>query len=207
MTPPRLYTDVEIGRLPSGTRDLALRDWCRAEAQRLVATPGALPRPIPTVRTTIDELMRSAKATQHGVPNRPETLEEWENGLLLCMVCDDVRSVYESLGYTVRWNSGFRSDVVNRLTGGSKTSDHRRFLAADAGLSRGGSVIVDYEKPARELYDRRGSIRIRPQQIIAEPGHVHFGMPDRHERSAGVYKTELRHKTLDGHFPLIEASV
>lgn len=78
---------------------------------------------------TVDELCRSQLAIDCGIENKPDSDEVVENLKLLCeKVLQPVRDHY---GKPVRINSGYRSEQVNMLARGSKTSDHILGCAAD----------------------------------------------------------------------------
>lgn len=67
-------------------------------------------------------------ATSQKLPNIPETWEEFSNLRDTALLLDDLR---EKFGQGIRITSGFRSAAVNAAVGGSKTSAHRKGMAAD----------------------------------------------------------------------------
>jgi uncharacterized protein YcbK (DUF882 family) len=78
---------------------------------------------------TFDELCRSQLARDCGIDNKPDSDEVVNNLRLLCEeVLQPVRDHY---GKPVKINSGYRSEEVNLLARGSKTSDHITGCAAD----------------------------------------------------------------------------
>lgn len=67
-------------------------------------------------------------ATSQKLPNSPETWEEFSALRDTALLLDDLR---EKFGQGIRINSGYRSAAVNAAVGGSKTSAHRKGMAAD----------------------------------------------------------------------------
>lgn len=65
--------------------------------------------------------------TNSGNVNQP-TNDYLPNLLRMAATMEEVR---EALGYPIRISSGYRSEEVNLLAGGSKTSAHMRGLACD----------------------------------------------------------------------------
>lgn len=145
---------------------------------------------------TVNDLLTLAKHpnNQPAIPLHLQRLQ-W-----LCPVVDSTIALLQRLGYHPHVTSGYRSPTVNSQVHGSSSSDHLSGLAVDLGL--GINLAIDNLVPARMIFELRSQLLCRPQQIIAEPGHVHIGWPDEAERSAMTYKTELRLKDHTGHFPL-----
>jgi zinc D-Ala-D-Ala carboxypeptidase len=107
---------------------------------------------------TIDELCKSQLAIDCGIENKPDSDEVVENLKLLCeKVLQPVRDHY---GKPVRINSGYRSEQVNMLARGSKTSDHILGCAADieingvpnAELAQWIADNLDYTQVILEFY-------------------------------------------------------
>jgi zinc D-Ala-D-Ala carboxypeptidase len=107
---------------------------------------------------TIDELCKSQLATDCGIENKPDSDEVVNNLKLLCeKVLQPVRDHY---GKPVRINSGYRSEQVNMLARGSKTSDHILGCAADieingipnAELAQWIADNLDYTQVILEFY-------------------------------------------------------
>ena len=73
---------------------------------------------------TIAELTR----TNHAIDNRPSSAQEENLKLLVEKVLDPAR---EEFGEPIKVTSGFRSQEVNRLVGGAKSSQHCKGQAAD----------------------------------------------------------------------------
>lgn len=67
-------------------------------------------------------------ATSQKLPNNPETWEAFSALRITAIWLDELR---EKFGQGIRVTSGFRSAAVNAAVGGSKTSAHRKGMAAD----------------------------------------------------------------------------
>lgn len=67
-------------------------------------------------------------ATSQNLPNNPETWEVYSALRDTALLLDGLR---EKFGQGIRVTSGFRSAAVNAAVGGSKTSAHRKGMAAD----------------------------------------------------------------------------
>lgn len=72
--------------------------------------------------------LKEMTATSQKLPNMPETWEEFSNLRDTALLLDELR---EKFGQGIRVTSGFRSAAVNAAVGGSKTSAHRKGMAAD----------------------------------------------------------------------------
>jgi len=72
--------------------------------------------------------LKEMTATSQKLPNMPETWEEFSNLRDTALLLDELR---EKFGQGIRITSGFRSAAVNAAVGGSKTSAHRKGMAAD----------------------------------------------------------------------------
>jgi putative chitinase len=72
--------------------------------------------------------LKEMTATSQKLPNSPETWEEFSNLRDTAVFLDRLR---ERFGQGIRINSGYRSAAVNAAVGGSKTSAHRKGMAAD----------------------------------------------------------------------------
>ena len=72
--------------------------------------------------------LKEMTATSQKLPNMPETWEEFSNLRDTALLLDWLR---ETFGQGIRITSGFRSESVNAAVGGSKTSAHRKGMAAD----------------------------------------------------------------------------
>jgi len=72
--------------------------------------------------------LKEMTATSQKLPNSPETWEEFSNLRDTAIWLDGLR---EWFGQGIRITSGYRSAAVNAAIGGSKTSAHRKGMAAD----------------------------------------------------------------------------
>lgn len=77
---------------------------------------------------TLAEFVRSSLATRKGIDNTPSATIT-ENLKSLCLnVLEPLRI---SLGKPIRISSGYRSPMLNKAVGGSRSSQHMFGLAAD----------------------------------------------------------------------------
>jgi hypothetical protein len=77
---------------------------------------------------TLDEMTRSQTASQRNILNVPND-EQIENLTDLCIyVLDPIR---DAAGRPVMITSGYRSNLLNKAVGGSRTSQHPEGKAAD----------------------------------------------------------------------------
>jgi putative chitinase len=72
--------------------------------------------------------LKEMTVTSQKLPNSPETWEEFSNLRDTAIWLDGLR---ERFGQGIRITSGYRSAAVNAAIGGSKTSAHRKGMAAD----------------------------------------------------------------------------
>lgn len=72
--------------------------------------------------------LKEMTTTSQKLPNIPETWEEFSALRDTAVFLDRLR---ERFGQGIRVTSGFRSAAVNAAIGGSKTSAHRKGMAAD----------------------------------------------------------------------------
>lgn len=77
---------------------------------------------------TISELIHSQTAIAHNVNNMPD-INSLDNLLTLIVEC--LQPIRNKLGKPMVITSGYRNDKVNRLVGGSDTSEHKKGMAAD----------------------------------------------------------------------------
>lgn len=131
---------------------------------------------------TLEELTHSNTAKQKGFKNEP-TQDHIENLKLLCeYVLEPIR---EKIGCPLVISSGFRSEKVNALVGGSKTSQHILGQAADI-------QIFDKKLNNRDLFEIILSMvknnEIQVGQVIwefgeTEPNWVHVSLPTSRHRN------------------------
>lgn len=118
-----------------------------------------------TKHFSLAELTRSQTAIRHGIQNVPDA-ESLRNLHRLAELLEQVRS---ALGNPVHVLSGYRSPVINKLVGGSPTSQHRYGLAADFVAPAFGSPY--------EIVKKLEKAGIKFDQIIHEFGQwVHIGI-------------------------------
>lgn len=77
---------------------------------------------------TIGELCQSNEADKRGIPNHPNTAQRMNMEKLINRVLDPIRSLY---GKPIYVNSGFRCLTLNKIVGGSTSSQHPEGKAAD----------------------------------------------------------------------------
>lgn len=114
---------------------------------------------------TLDELTVSQTATRRGLDNTPPPEAQQNLLLLVHNVLDPLRL---ALGKPIVVTSGYRSEEINRLVGGSPTSDHRKGRATD---------IHQPEMSVRELMRKVIELRLPYDQMIDEFGrwlHVSY---------------------------------
>ncbi len=76
----------------------------------------------------MSELIHSQTAIAHNVNNMPD-INSLDNLLTLIVEC--LQPIRNKLGKPMVITSGYRNDKVNRLVGGSNTSEHKKGMAAD----------------------------------------------------------------------------
>lgn len=81
-----------------------------------------------TPNFSLHEMTKSETALRFNLNNTPKAKEVASLKLLCEKVLQPVRNAYAK---GVKVNSGYRSPAVNKLVGGSSTSDHSRGMAAD----------------------------------------------------------------------------
>ena len=77
---------------------------------------------------TISELIHSDTAIKHNINNYPD-INSLDNLLRLIVLC--LQPIRNKIGKPMIITSGFRNDRVNKLVGGSDTSEHKKGMAAD----------------------------------------------------------------------------
>ena len=116
---------------------------------------------------TIKELCKSSTATQRGIDNSPNSEIVSNLTQLVDKILDPLREEY---GEAIMVNSGYRCPELNKLVGGSATSQHRYGLAADI---TAGSKIEN-----RRLFDLAINLGLPFDQLIDESNfswvHISF---------------------------------
>ena len=117
---------------------------------------------------TLEEFVRSATATAHGIDNTPSKEVVTNLELLVSRVLDPLR---EAWGSPIIVTSGYRCPELNARVGGARTSYHLRGMAADIRPKNGflyelysfvERMFVDNKMPITECYidHRKGYIHI-----------------------------------------------
>lgn len=105
---------------------------------------------------TISELLHSDTAKNNKINNTPDNTS-LDNLLILIVKC--LQPVRQILGKPMIISSGYRNALVNRLVGGSNTSEHTKGMAAD--------FVVNGMSPAEIIKKIRQS-GIKYTQLIEE---------------------------------------
>ncbi len=77
---------------------------------------------------TIKELCESSTAKEYKINNSPNSVIKRHLTLLVQFILDPLREKY---GKPITVSSGYRCEELNKLLNGSKTSQHKKGLAAD----------------------------------------------------------------------------
>ena len=107
---------------------------------------------------TIKELCKSSTATSHGITNSPSKEIERNLGELVYFILDPLREAY---GKPIKVNSGYRCPELNKLVGGSKTSQHVKGCAADISVGNKSenerlfNLIQELNLPFDQLIDEK----------------------------------------------------
>ena len=117
---------------------------------------------------TYEELTGSDYATRHGIDNKPYA-DMHPNGLMLAEGLERVRSI---LALPIHVSSGYRSAKLNAAVGGSKTSKHMDWLAADFTCPQFGTPL----EICRELQANYAVVGF--DQMIQEGNWVHVSFSD-----------------------------
>jgi uncharacterized protein YcbK (DUF882 family) len=107
---------------------------------------------------TIKELCRSSTATQKGIDNTPNSEIITNLTQLVEYILDPLREKY---GKPIYVNSGYRSELLNKIVGGSKNSSHKKGLAADITVKSKTlnkklfDLIIELDLPFDQLIDEK----------------------------------------------------
>lgn len=123
---------------------------------------------------TLEELISSITAKNKGIKNVPNDTELKNLKDLAANVLEPLRVAY---GKPIRVSSGYRCSALNKLVGGSKTSQHVLGQAADI------TSLSDTVEDNKELFDvalkliAQGKIKVG--QVIDEYNYnwVHISTP------------------------------
>lgn len=108
---------------------------------------------------TIKEMTKSSTAIRNKIDNTPSKEEEKNIIDLVENILDPLRKKY---GKPIIINSGFRNKQLNKLIGGSKTSQHLTGQAADI------QTIVDTKEENKKLFDLIQKLNLPFDQLIDE---------------------------------------
>ena len=135
-----------------------------------------------TEHFTLEELTYSNIARQKGLKNEPNESQIENLKLLAQYILEPIR---EKNGCPLFISSGYRSEKINTLVGGSKTSQHLLGSAADI-------QIFDKKLNNKDLFDIIVSMvknnEIQVGQVIwefgeTEPNWVHVSLPTSRHRN------------------------
>ena len=123
---------------------------------------------------TLSELTHSSTANYHNVSNNPDRFA-LEN---LTKLCNEIlQPIRDKLGDSIYINSGYRSPMVNRLVGGSSSSQHIKGQAAD--------ITVGSKEGNKKLFDMIVQMiekkEITVGQLLDEKNYswIHISLPYR----------------------------
>ena len=108
---------------------------------------------------TLRELTKSDTAIRKGIKNVPSKSEEDNLIALVENILDPLREAY---GKPIIVTSGYRCEELNRLIGGSKTSQHKSGQAVDI------RTITDTPEENKKLYDLIIKLNLPFDQLIDE---------------------------------------
>lgn len=124
---------------------------------------------------TLRELTKSDTAIRKGVKNVPSKSEEANLIVLVENILDPLREAY---GKPIIVTSGYRCEELNRLIGGSKTSQHRSGQAVDI------RTVIDTPEENKKLYDLIIKLNLPFDQLIDEHNFdwVHVSYSPKHRK-------------------------
>lgn len=130
---------------------------------------------------TITELTKSATATRNNIDNSPTKQVEESLVKLVDNILDPLRKAY---GKAIIVSSGYRCAKLNKLVGGSSTSQHVKGEAVDI------RTVHDTPKENKKLYDLIIQLNLPFDQLINEYNydwvHVSFGPKNRRQKLQAV---------------------
>lgn len=146
-----------------------------------------------TEHFTLEEMIYSSTAKSKGLKNEPNE-SQIENLKLLCeYVLEPIR---EKIGCPLVISSGYRSEKINALVGGSKTSQHLLGQAADI-------QIFDKKLTNTDLFNIIVSMvknnEIQVGQVIwefgeTEPNWIHVSLPTTRHRNEVLRASQVYDK-------------
>ncbi len=124
---------------------------------------------------TLRELTKSDTAIRKGIKNVPSKSEEANLIVLVENILDPLRETY---GKPIIVTSGYRCEELNRLIGGSKTSQHRSGQAVDI------RTVIDTPEENKKLYDLIIKLNLPFDQLIDEHNFdwVHVSYSPKHRK-------------------------
>ena len=124
---------------------------------------------------TLRELTKSDTAIRKGIKNVPSKSEENNLIALVENILDPLREAY---GKPIIVTSGYRCEELNRLIGGSKTSQHRSGQAVDI------RTVIDTPEENKKLYDLIIKLNLPFDQLIDEHNFdwVHVSYSPKHRK-------------------------
>ena len=125
---------------------------------------------------TIKELTRSMTATRYGIDNTPPASAVKALHDLVDNVLDPLRKAW---GGPIRVNSGYRWPELNKLVGGTPTSQHQRGEAAD--------ITVGSRSANRRLLALIKRLNLPVDQCIDEKGCRWIHVSHRRGRNRRLY--------------------
>ena len=109
---------------------------------------------------TINELCKSATATQKKIDNTPNSQIISNLEQLVVKILDPLREAY---GKPIFVNSGYRSPALNTAINGAKKSQHMQGLAAD--------ITVKSTSENKKLFELIKSLNLPYDQLIDEKNY------------------------------------
>lgn len=121
---------------------------------------------------TLEEMTASATAKRLGIDNTPNAKEQEE----LRKLCQNIlQPIRDRRGSAITVTSGYRCEKLNKIVGGSATSQHRFGQAADITL---GNPTLN-KKLFNMIVDMINKKQIKVGQLIDEYGYrwLHISLP------------------------------
>lgn len=126
---------------------------------------------------TLNEFTKSVSAIRNGIDNNPSSEHIRNIQLLVKYVLQPLR---KALGSPIRITSGYRSESLNKLIGGSKRSQHCKGQAADLQFK------VDGVMSNKMIWDKIIELDLPFDQMINEFNYswIHISYNEEHNRKA-----------------------
>ena len=126
-------------------------------------------------------MKKSDRATKAGIVNEPSIQEVKNLTALIEKVLDPLREAY---GRPIIVTSGYRCEQLNKLLGGSASSQHKKGEAADI------KTIEDTPEENKKLFDLIVKLGLPFDQLINEYNydwvHVSYGVRHRRQKLKAV---------------------